>query len=914
MGQHIWRLTIVTCLSAALSFETTFAKEVHDLDLIPVPKRVVCHSGFCSLGPGSKILVEEQTLLPLARILSHSVYLQTGVALQPGMGKPARQSIMLSLDPKLTSEAYAITVKDSVAVTGHDYRSVAWGVATLLQLIQGDGGELSLPHLQIEDAPDYEFRSVLIDLARRPHPLETVKDTISLFWLYKINYMHLHLSDNQSTVFTSKSLPKMATPKVAFSIEECKDIVRFADERGVTIIPEIDVPGHAGSWVRKMPELFGTTDPKTGEARSLGIVNMANERAYEALDLLVGDLVDVFASSPYIQIGTDEVGAGGLMKLPEYKPYCEKHGLKRALAGHAHELFLHFIERMNTIVRKHGKQAIAWNDFGGASTPNVKIPTNLVTMVWTGSPLTMAERGYPIINCSWLPLYMVPPQQRAPEDYRIYDWHVRRFMKWSDKVPTVLPDETSIMGAQVCFWEQRYNEVIPILRSRLPAFSERIWHEKAGRTFDDFKKRRRHTDWVVQKSIYPVTIDVQGLIDEKDVCFANKLTVRMRSTLPGTIRYTLKNEWEHFPDAESEVYAGPLTLDETLTVSARLYDSGGKPVGGITQHRFRKIVPAYKYRLLGHKDPDWREMPDFATLKAVREGVTGLMDRDRADQINRARFAQIRPVGHVDVCVHKVYNRRVTELTSQIRFPEGGEYAFKMNVGHCMAELHIGGKPVLAVRGKGREFQAVGKVKAGTYPVLIKHLYNGADNDLNIMVKKPGSKDFVPYEALILPISDWVSETKLSRFAAETRFDDPVKLANKNLATDKEVTVSGDSQGPNVPINAVDGVTDNASGWHSDPYPQWLQVDLGKVYSVGRMKLHTYYDGRRYYQYTIEVSLDEKQWKQIVDMTKNVQPSAKDGDEHNFDAVQARYVKVNMLRNSANPGVHINELMVYEAE
>lgn len=905
---------IIGCVLACLGSGTALAGEINDLNLVPVPKKVVHHEGICSLGSGSLIIAEDPALRPLVEILSHNIRLQTGIMLTSGTGRRGEPGIVLRLDPMLGSEAYVITVKDSVTITGHDYRAAAWGVATLLQLVESNGGKLSVPCLKIEDAPDYAFRSVMIDLARRAHPVDTLKDTINLLWLYKVNTMHLHLSDNQSTVFTSKSLPEMATPGVAYSIDQWKDIVRFADDRGVTLIPEIDVPGHSGSWVRKMPELFGTTDPKTGESRALGIVNMANERAYEALDLLVGDLAEVFASSPYIHIGTDEVGAGGLMRLPEYRPYCEKHGLSQALGGQAHELFLHFIERMNRIVRKHGKQAIAWNDFGGASTANVKIPTDLVTTVWTESPATMAERGYPIINCCWLPLYLVPPQQRAPEDHRIYDWHVRRFMRWSDKAPTILPNETPIMGAQMCFWEQRYNEVLPLLRPRIPAFAERIWHEKAGRTFEDFKQRRSHTDEVAKKSIFPVAFEVQGLIDEKDVCFEKNLKVKMSSSFPGTIRYTVKKEWEQFPDAESTVYGGPIALDDTMTVSARLYNADGQAIGGVTQQRFRRIVKAYKYRLLGSDNVDWNEMPDFETLKVMREGVTGLMDRDRAHQINRARFAQIRPVGHVDVCVHDVYNRRITELTSQIRFPNDGEYTFKMYVGHAIGELHIGGKRVLAVRGKGREFQAVGKVKAGMYPVVIKHLYNGADNDLNIMVKKPGATDFVPYEELVLPISDWVRESKLCKVPAETRFDDPVKLANRNLATDKKVTVSGGTQAPNVPTNAVDGIPDNSSGWHADPYPQWLQVDLGKAYSVGRVKLYPYYDGRRYYQYTIEVSLDGKGWKQIVDMTKNVEPSTKEGDEHNLPPIQARYVRVNMLNHSANPGVHINELMVYEAE
>jgi hexosaminidase len=663
-----------------------------------------------------------------------------------------------------------------------------------------------------------------------------------------------------------------------------------------------------------MPELFGTTDPETGEARPLGIVNMANEKAYEALDLLVGDLAEVFASSPYIHIGTDETGAGGLMRLPEYKPYCEKHGLSQALDGHAHELFLHFIERMNTIVRNHGKQAIAWNDFGGAGTPNVNVPTNVVTMVWTGSPLTMAQKGYPIINCCWLPLYMVPPQQRAPEDYRVYDWNVRRFQNWNSKEPTVLPAETPVMGAQICFWEQRYNEVLPILRPRLPAFAERLWHEKAGRTFDDFQQRRNHTDEVVRKIILPITFEVQGLIDEKDFCFEKSLTVKMRSSVPGTIRYTLKKEWEHFPVAESDSYDGPITLDDTMTVSARLYDADGNPVGGVTQQRFRKIVPAYQYRLLGPVKSEWQELPDFATLKELRTGVTGLMDADRADQINRARFAQIQPVGHVDVCVHDQYNPRITALTGQLRLPEDGEYSLKMKMGHGVSELHIGGEIAVTARGKGREFLVVGKVKAGTYPLVIKHFFNGPYNDLNIRVKEPGSEEFAPFEEFVLPISDWVDEVELTTLPADGVFLDPVKKANMNLATDKPVTTSGESQGPNIAANAVDGVADNSSGWHCGSYPQWLQVDLGRAYSVGRIKLYTYYDGRRSYQYTIEASKDGKNWTRIVDMTKNVAPTTKEGDHHSFDPVEARYIRVNMLRNSVNPGVHINELMVYEAD
>ena len=692
------------------------ADEKDSLNLIPVPKQIVRHAGAASIAASSKIVVRDRRLLPLAKILSQNIYVQSGIRLPTGYEESGRQGIVLALDSRMQSEAYSVDVGDSVEITGSDYRAVAWGSATLLQLLTSKEDKLEFPCLRIEDNPDYEFRSVLLDLARRWHPVDTVKQTIDLLSMYKINYLHLHLSDTQSCVYTSRVLPKMAS-KQAYSWEEMKGLVKYADERGVTIIPEIDVPGHSSSWVSKMPDLFGTTDPDTGESRPLGIVNMANEKAYDAIDRLVGELSEVFASSPYIHMGTDETGAGGLIKLPEYKPYCEKHGLTEAANGQAHELFLHFIQRMNEIVRKHGKQAIAWNDFGGAGTPNVTIPTNVTTMYWVGSVEAIADKGYPIINCCRLPLYLVPPQQSAPEDHRIYAWNAHSFANWHSPEPTVLPETVPIKGAQICFWEQRYNEVVPILRPRVPAFAERLWHEQAGRTLQDLRQRRQHTDRIAQNVIAPVTFEVQGLIDEHGVDFEKSLTVKLTSSVPGTIRYSLSKEWEKFPEPTSTIAGDSLTLDDTMTVSAQLFDDQGKPVGGVTQQRFRKMIPAYRYRMLGPTpDQGWPAMPDFAELGVLQQGVMGLMDKDRGEQINRAMFAGLNPHGHVDVRLHNVYNPFTLELSGQIKFPVDGEYTFKLRSRHGLSELHSGDHTIVAAKVPGRETVVKGTVKGRHVP------------------------------------------------------------------------------------------------------------------------------------------------------------------------------------------------------
>jgi len=145
------------------------------------------------------------------------------------------------------------------------------------------------------------------------------------------------------------------------------------------------------------------------------------------------------------------------------------------------------------------------------------------------------------------------------------------------------------------------------------------------------------------------------------------------------------------------------------------------------------------------------------------------------------------------------------------------------------------------------------------------------------------------------------------------RTDRPDPNANMNLAMNKPVKVSGNTQGQMVPANAVDGVTENWSGWHTSDAPQWLEVDLEKAYQIDRVKVVTYYDEVRYYQYKVEASEDGKAWQMVADMSQNTRVSTEAGETFRFPAIKARYVRITLLKNSANPALHLNELMVFEA-
>ena len=136
----------------------------------------------------------------------------------------------------------------------------------------------------------------------------------------------------------------------------------------------------------------------------------------------------------------------------------------------------------------------------------------------------------------------------------------------------------------------------------------------------------------------------------------------------------------------------------------------------------------------------------------------------------------------------------------------------------------------------------------------------------------------------------------------------------QNLTTGKPVTVSGGTQPGHPPEMAVDGIADRSSAWWAAPWPQWLQIDLEKTVRIGSIDVFTYWDGGRYYQYTVETSLDGKKWTQVVDMSRNEKPATAAGDRHTIRPTDARYVRVNMLKNSANEGVHIAEIRVYAAK
>ncbi len=725
------------------------------LNLVPWPRTIQLEGGRLVLREDARIAAENAALLPLGQVLSDEIHALSGRQLKAVTGSGSPGDIVLRLLSQSPDEAYILQIDERAIVEGGNYGAVALGTTTLLQLLQRESADVVLPRLTINDQPHSAYRGLLIDVARQYHCVETLRQCVQLCRLYKIHYLQLHLTDDQAFTFPSEAYPRLTTQNwgggPAYTRKELEELESYAAARGVAIVPEFEVPGHAGAMNRTMPELFKIEGTKPYEHHAT--INFANPDVLRAVDTIVGEMCDVFRSSPYFHIGGDEADFVFAHQHPDFQAAFKKFGLDEQGQW---QLYRHFLIQMDEIVKKRGKQMIVWEGFHRDPDSQFQIPQDVIVMEYECPfypPRQLVEDGYSVVNACWTPLYVVNQKRWSPR--QIYDWNLYRLGQHTTSYALTtwhqLEATPQIIGGQMCTWEQPEAIEVASLRTRLPAMSERIWNPDAGRTYDDYAQRAAATDQLLSKLIPTVRIRATGLAaedrDRYDVPRLHEpMTVILESELPAAeIRYTLDGQPPKSspavpaagdakpnpapPATSSRTYCEPIVIDKTTMIRAAAYDADGKPVG----------------------------------------------------------------------------------------YPTGEVFY---------------------------------------------------------------------YEEKLEP----------------------------NLATGKSVTVSGGTQSPQNPEFAVDGKADNPhDSWWAGPAPQWLQVDLGQVYQVDRVRVYPYWDGIRCYQYAVEASTDTKSWKLVVDRSDNKTAATPQGDDASFPACDARYIRVKLLNNSANDSVHLVELMVFEA-
>ena len=411
----------------------------------------------------------------------------------------ANANISLLIDDNLEAEEFHIITDQKILITGGSYKAISLAMTSLLHLIEKKDDHTLLPIVKIRDYPDATFRGLLIDLARRWHSIKTLKKLVDMSAFYKLNYMQLHLTDDQSFTFPSKAYPKLATKDSHYSKEELVNLVNYAELRGITLIPEIDIPGHSRKFIETYPEIFSPKLKDWGKNMWGGdainnVINIGSEKVYSALDVILDEVVEIFDTSPYIHIGADEATIDNL----KGDPLAEAMMKKENLEGNVHELYRHFIVRMNDMVKSKNKTMCIWEGFKREG--KVKIPKDIIVFEFESLynlPSHLVEDGYTLVNNSWVPLYVVGtgieggwiPRKWEPK--KIYSWNMWQFENWyhkspASKKPIQLDKTPLVIGAQMCAWEQTDEGEIPSLRRRIPPFVERIWNTECKVPFDQF--------------------------------------------------------------------------------------------------------------------------------------------------------------------------------------------------------------------------------------------------------------------------------------------------------------------------------------------------------------------------------------------------------------------------------------------
>ncbi len=388
------------------------------------------------------------------------------------------------------SEEYRIdTTDNAIRLYASDRQGILYALATLLQIVKIKEDSICIPSIRIEDYPDKDYRALMIDLARQFHPAKTVFQYIDLCFFYKIKYLHLHFIDDQLYTLPSKAFPNMPTKGKSYTTEEIRAFNRYADQRGVILVPELEAPGHAASLTSSYPEIFSnqiadTTDTllitENGDAISHeNLICAGSPTAMQGLRTVLDEICELFPNSPYIHIGGDEANFDAWQHCPVCKRYMQTNKIEEV-----GELYSDFVANVAQAVIDRGRTPIVWEGFPikGAE----RIPRETIVIAWESyyhKPYELLNEGFRIINASWQPLYVVSSLVRRWYAKDILRWDVYNWQHWWHQSeaafnPIHVTPTDAVLGAQICAWGCTFEQEIGLVMENLAALSERTWNLK----------------------------------------------------------------------------------------------------------------------------------------------------------------------------------------------------------------------------------------------------------------------------------------------------------------------------------------------------------------------------------------------------------------------------------------------------
>mgnify|MGYP005845928289 FL=1 len=488
-------------------------------DIVPAPVEITEGEGTFEIARGAVVGVADKMLLPTAEYLADYMETYLGIPLaEPQLVKKAKNPavrLLWNKDAGMGEEEYrlCITARDGVVVEAASPAGMFYGVQTLIQLLPSRPGICAiLPAVAVHDYPRFAFRAQHLDVSRHYFPVAYIKKMLDYMAFHKMNYFHWHLTDDQGWRIEMKCRPEL-TAKGAwregeieglypgkykelpyggyYTQEDVKEVVEYAAARHITVIPEIDIPGHCMAVLATYPELGTKPDEEKKCALTWGIFNKFNNvlapkpATFDFLRDVFTELCSLFPG-PYIHLGGDECAPRWWEESEETQQYMRDHGIKTTAA-----LQSHIVNYVVDIVEQNGKTALGWDEVlqEGVSPKcvivNWRAPENGVRAVKAGHRTVMASARWSYLN--------VRESARQDEVGPVRVLPMKKVYGY-DVVPDSLSAEeaTLVMGVESCLWTE-YDpttwKVEYFLFPRLAAVAENGWSAVERKNWDDFVGR-----------------------------------------------------------------------------------------------------------------------------------------------------------------------------------------------------------------------------------------------------------------------------------------------------------------------------------------------------------------------------------------------------------------------------------------
>lgn len=632
-------LSVLLCLTACHTLQKEVVFTENDLTIIPQPQSMVLGKGYFQFTQET-VFVIDPVLMPARLPFLNQFERASGFKFAIQKAAILTNSVVIDTDKSLPKEGYTLAVTpQQITIKAADYNGALYALQTLRQLLPNEVESSELvkrdwlvPAVTISDAPQYQWRGLMLDVSRHFFPKEYILKTLDRMAMLKLNTFHFHLVDNEGWRIEIKKYPKLtevgawrvdqedklwdertpnpanafANPATApkkyggfYTQEDIKEIVDYATARGITVIPEIEMPAHAMSAIAAYPELSCHKRPigvPSGAVWPITDIYCAGQE--ETFDFIEEVLTEVLALFPsqYIHVGGDEATHTEWERCPKCQLRMKEHQLKNV-----HQLQSYFIRRIDDFLTSKGRTLVGWDEImdGG-------LAKNAVVMNWRGievgkkalaqgNPIVLTSDCY-IDNYQGLPDY----EPQANGGYlplkKLYNYNLEKEVLADTSV-----EKSKVLGTQANLWAEHVGSTEHseyMLFPRLLALAEISWTNDKLKDWDSFMRRTQH---------FMQRMDVMGIHYARSVyqvvpTVENKegnIYLKLECEVPNAdIRYALGDT----SIEKGEKYTAPIAIKGTTTYKAAVFSANATNTitsGQITFHK--AIGKPVSYSPLYHK-------------------------------------------------------------------------------------------------------------------------------------------------------------------------------------------------------------------------------------------------------------------------------------------------------------------------